>query len=252
MSFRARLTLAVRCGGGRRRRRRLGDHLRARPQRAAQPGRRDAPGARPRRSAPEFDIIGDPTRRAVPQDPARTVRRRRSVRRSSLRRDGEAITPAEAAGELPASERAKQAARGEIDAAFFEDAHVQGTHVRVLTLPLGQGYAVQVARSLEEADSALDRISRYLITLALDRNRTRGRSRTARRRERCSHPCSGSHELPRRSPRRGISRAGSTWAARTSCRASPPASTRCSARWRTPRGRSANSSPMPRTSCGRR
>ena len=37
----------------------------------------------------------------------------------------------------------------------------------MLTLPLGRGYAVQVARSLEEVDGTLARIQRWLIALAL-------------------------------------------------------------------------------------
>ncbi|MDQ3066047.1 MAG: HAMP domain-containing histidine kinase [Actinomycetota bacterium] len=84
-----------------------------------------------------------------------------------VRRDGEAVVPPNTTGKLPISDRALAAARGAIDEPFYEDARVQGTHVRVLTLPLGQGYAVQVARSLEEVDSVLERISRYLIALAL-------------------------------------------------------------------------------------
>jgi two-component system sensor histidine kinase MprB len=84
-----------------------------------------------------------------------------------VRQDGKAITPPDVSGQLPVSTRAREAAQGKIDEPFFEDAQVQGTHVRVLTLPLGRGYAVQVARSLEEVDSALSRISRYLIALAL-------------------------------------------------------------------------------------
>jgi two-component system sensor histidine kinase MprB len=82
-------------------------------------------------------------------------------------RDGAVITPPNASGKLPVSARARRAAAGEIDTPFYEDARVEGTHVRVLTLPLGQGYAVQIARSLEEVDKALSRISRYLIALAL-------------------------------------------------------------------------------------
>jgi two-component system sensor histidine kinase MprB len=84
-----------------------------------------------------------------------------------VREDGQAITPPGASGRLPVSERAQAAARGEVEGAFFEDAHVQGTHVRVLTLPLGQGYAVQVARSLEEVDRVLAQITRWLVVLAL-------------------------------------------------------------------------------------
>jgi len=86
-----------------------------------------------------------------------------------VRADGQAITPPETSAELPVSERARKAAQGEIDEPFYEDAQVQGTHVRVLTLPLhnGGGYALQVARSLEEVDSVLGRISRYLVAVAL-------------------------------------------------------------------------------------
>jgi two-component system sensor histidine kinase MprB len=80
--------------------------------------------------------------------------------------DGEAITPRNSVGKLPISERALAAARGEIDERFYEDAEVENTHVRVLTIPLGGGFAVQVARSLEEVDAVLDRISRYLLLIA--------------------------------------------------------------------------------------
>ncbi|MDX6397855.1 MAG: two-component system, OmpR family, sensor histidine kinase MprB [Gaiellaceae bacterium] len=83
-----------------------------------------------------------------------------------LRPDGEAITPPDTTGKLPVSKRALAAARGEIHKPFYEDARVQGTHVRVLTIPLQRG-AVQLARSLEEVDSILGRISRWLIAFAI-------------------------------------------------------------------------------------
>ena len=84
-----------------------------------------------------------------------------------VNQDGKAITPPGASGELPVSERARAAARGEVDEPFYEDARVEGTHVRVLTIPLGGGFAVQVARSLEEVDNILGKIKRWLIALAL-------------------------------------------------------------------------------------
>jgi two-component system, OmpR family, sensor histidine kinase MprB len=84
-----------------------------------------------------------------------------------VHQDGEAIPAPGASSALPVSARALAAARGEIDEPFYEDAHVQQTHVRVLTIPLGRGYAVQVARSLQEVDSILGRIKRWLIALAL-------------------------------------------------------------------------------------
>ena len=80
--------------------------------------------------------------------------------------DGEAIVPRDARGRLPISERALAAARGEIDERFFEDAEVENTHVRMLTIPAERGYAVQVARSLEEVDAVLNRISRFLLLIA--------------------------------------------------------------------------------------
>src|SRR4029453_10162268 len=43
-----------------------------------------------------------------------------------------------------------------------------GTHLRVLNLPAGQrGFVIQVGRSLDEVDSILARIKRWLIVLAL-------------------------------------------------------------------------------------
>jgi two-component system sensor histidine kinase MprB len=83
-----------------------------------------------------------------------------------VRDDGEAITPRNTTSRLPVSDRALAAAKGEVDEAFFEDAHVLDTHVRVYTIPTGQGYAVQLARSLEEVDTVLNRISRYLLLVA--------------------------------------------------------------------------------------
>lgn len=115
---------------------------------------------------PHLDVIGDPGGKQFLQlHPERFGGV--AVFTQLVRRDGQAITPPEAAGELPVSKRALAAARSETDEPFYEDAHVEGTHVRVLTLPLGGGYAVQLARSLEEVDSILGKIRRWLIVLAL-------------------------------------------------------------------------------------
>ena len=74
-----------------------------------------------------------------------------------------------------------QAARGEITEAFYEDAHVAGTHLRVLNLPASErGFTLQVARSLEEVDSALGRISRFLVAIALVGIAHRRRARPGR------------------------------------------------------------------------
>jgi two-component system sensor histidine kinase MprB len=82
--------------------------------------------------------------------------------------DGQAITPPDTTRALPVSARARAAAQGEVGDPFYEDVRVSGTHLRVLTIPLGaEGYALQVARSLEEVDDSLDRIRGFLIVIAL-------------------------------------------------------------------------------------
>lgn len=67
--------------------------------------------------------------------------------------------------ELPVSERDRAAARGTTDA-FFTDRTVDGTHIRVYTLPLQQGYALQISRPLDEVDEALSRIRSWLLAIA--------------------------------------------------------------------------------------
>jgi len=114
---------------------------------------------------PHFDVIGDPGGNqflGLRPDRFGGV----AVFTQLVRQDGKAIAP-QGSDQLPVSSRALAAAKGEIAEPFYEDAHVEGTHVRVLTLPLGGGYAVQVARSLEEVDSILGKIKRWLIALAL-------------------------------------------------------------------------------------
>jgi two-component system sensor histidine kinase MprB len=79
--------------------------------------------------------------------------------------NGTMIRPLGEEVELPVGDRDREAAEGR-ENAFFSDAHVAGTHVRVLTLPLGQGYALQIARPLDEVDSALARIRNWLLLIA--------------------------------------------------------------------------------------
>ena len=59
--------------------------------------------------------------------------------------------------ELPVEERAREVAAG-VAPRYFADAEVAGTHVRVLTVPVGGGLAVQLGRSLEPADAVLARL----------------------------------------------------------------------------------------------
>jgi two-component system sensor histidine kinase MprB len=83
-----------------------------------------------------------------------------------VRDNGDVITAPRTTAEIPPTSEAIRAAAGDIDSPFYEDATVQGTHLRVLTIPLVRGYALQVARSLEETDRTLDRISTYLLIVA--------------------------------------------------------------------------------------
>jgi two-component system, OmpR family, sensor histidine kinase MprB len=80
--------------------------------------------------------------------------------------DGEVILPRDATVELPVSGDARQTAAGG-HGAFFSDARVSGTHLRVYTLPTNQpGLALQIARPLDEVDQALDRIGALLALIA--------------------------------------------------------------------------------------
>jgi two-component system, OmpR family, sensor histidine kinase MprB len=115
---------------------------------------------------PRLRILDDPEGGqflAIPPEPFGGA----AVFTQLVREDGEVITPPETSAKLPVTRKAKRAAAGEIDGPFYGDATVEGTHVRVLTIPVGHGYALQVARSLEEVDRALGRISRYLLAVAL-------------------------------------------------------------------------------------
>jgi two-component system sensor histidine kinase MprB len=65
---------------------------------------------------------------------------------------------------LPVSDEVIAVARGE-RGRFFSDAHVRGTHFRVLTMPV-HGGALRVARSLTEVDGSLGHIKNLLILIA--------------------------------------------------------------------------------------
>ena len=64
--------------------------------------------------------------------------------------------------ELGPDARAQQVAGGG-RGAYFSDEKVSGSHLRVLTAPLGAGTAIQVARPLGEVDSLLDRLRAVLL-----------------------------------------------------------------------------------------
>ena len=116
---------------------------------------------------PRLRLLGDPRGEqflGIPPEPYGGT----AVLTQLVSADGHVITPPGVAAELPVSERVLEAAAGVLDESFYTDATVEGTHLRVLTIPLGQeGYALQVARSLEEVDRSLSRIRNWLLAIAL-------------------------------------------------------------------------------------
>jgi two-component system sensor histidine kinase MprB len=66
---------------------------------------------------------------------------------------------------LPVTGRARAVA-SEGGGAYLSEAHVSGLHLRLLTFPYIDGYAVVVARPLTEVDHSLSRIRLYLILIA--------------------------------------------------------------------------------------
>jgi two-component system sensor histidine kinase MprB len=82
--------------------------------------------------------------------------------------DGEVYRPRGAGIALPVSDRVTSiAAAGQ--GGFYQDAHVRGTHVRMLTFayqsPFTTDIAVQIARPLTEVDRSLNRIKSVLILI---------------------------------------------------------------------------------------
>jgi two-component system, OmpR family, sensor histidine kinase MprB len=80
--------------------------------------------------------------------------------------DGDAIRAPDATVELPITQRTLDVAAAR-SGSFFGDAHVSGTHVRMLTIPGNSGFAVQIARPLTEVDDSLGQIRLFLILIAL-------------------------------------------------------------------------------------
>jgi two-component system sensor histidine kinase MprB len=78
---------------------------------------------------------------------------------------GAVVQPVGEKGSLPVSDRALQVAAGR-SKAYLSDAHVGGVHLRVLTRPIGDGTAVQLARPLTEVDNVLRRFAVLLAALA--------------------------------------------------------------------------------------
>ena len=79
--------------------------------------------------------------------------------------DGTRTQPDQGGIELAPDARAQEVAAGG-GGAYFSDEKVSGSHLRVLTAPLGAGTAIQVARPLGEVDSLLDRLRTALLAVS--------------------------------------------------------------------------------------
>ncbi len=78
--------------------------------------------------------------------------------------DGRVLLPPGETLALPVNKRARKVAESGAGT-FLEDAHVKGTHVRMITFPYAPGFAVQIARPLSEVDHSLGRIENLLILI---------------------------------------------------------------------------------------
>ena len=82
-----------------------------------------------------------------------------------VRADGRVFLPPGQKLALPAGKKVTGVAKG-ATGTFLADAHVNGTHVRVITFPYAPGFAVEVARPLTEVDHSLGRIKSLLVLIA--------------------------------------------------------------------------------------
>ena len=79
-------------------------------------------------------------------------------------------------GKLPLDARARATATSG-SGRYFTDTHVDGVHLRVLTVGIGEDGAIQVARPLTEVDDELSRLLVQLAIVAARRRAARGRAR---------------------------------------------------------------------------
>jgi two-component system, OmpR family, sensor histidine kinase MprB len=79
--------------------------------------------------------------------------------------DGDTIRLPNETVELPVTDSVREVAGGQRNG-FLSDADVAGVHMRVITVPYAQGFAIQIARPLTEVDHSLSRIRTYLLVIA--------------------------------------------------------------------------------------
>jgi two-component system, OmpR family, sensor histidine kinase MprB len=82
-----------------------------------------------------------------------------------LRQDGAVSQQPGQTLTLPVSDRDLRIAQGNSDT-YFRTARVGDNHIRMITFPYQPGYAVQIARPLDETDRALSRIKYLLFFIA--------------------------------------------------------------------------------------
>ena len=82
-----------------------------------------------------------------------------------VRANGDVLVPPLQQLKLPVTEESRAIASGQRDVSWSET-EVDGTHLRVLTFAYGPRAAVQIARPLTEVDSALRRLSFFLLLVA--------------------------------------------------------------------------------------
>ena len=174
--------------------------------------------------------------------PARRGNRLRPVRPP----DGKITLPEQERVRLPTT-GARAVAAG-TRPAFFRDATVAGTHLRIYTAPGSTRHRRQIARPLTEVDHALARIRPFFVAGLARRRRRRGWDRAARAHGRPCDPVTASPRTPNGSRQPATSASAPTRPGRTSSAASQSPSTPCSTRspGRSPHRDS--SSPTPRTS----
>jgi two-component system, OmpR family, sensor histidine kinase MprB len=80
--------------------------------------------------------------------------------------DGRRLRPPGETASLPVGPEVREVAAGERDE-FYDDAHVEGTHIRYITVPYGPAFALQLARPLTEVDESLDTIRTLLFLISL-------------------------------------------------------------------------------------
>jgi two-component system sensor histidine kinase MprB len=83
----------------------------------------------------------------------------------AVRADGKAFRTFDETGRLSVTKQALALARSGGDQ-YFANQKVSETKLRVLTIGVGNGYALQVARSLSDTDNALNRIKLFLFLIA--------------------------------------------------------------------------------------